>query len=162
MIGKCDAGCGAQAGCFEPGKKLRRAGNPTKGHDRAIDARNHHAAGKTPHGPMPVPSAEFRLQFGIVRRNGDDIGAPRCLHGLAEIAGRQEAIVPIFAIQQQDVHIAVKLAMLETVIEDVHARAADRSWAFASIKSRHLLSQLAGFVTLARDVHRDSRFASNQ
>ena len=48
---------------------------------------------------------------------------PHCrLQFFAQIARRQERIVPVFAIHQEDVYDARKLAMLKAVVEDVSTR----------------------------------------
>ena len=55
--------------------------------------------------------------------DGDDGGATGCLGWFAEIAGGEQAVgVPVVAVEQQNVNVAVELSVLEAVVEDVNGR----------------------------------------
>jgi hypothetical protein len=64
-------------------------------------------------------------------------------------------IVPIFAIDHQNVDIAVKLSMLKSVIEDVELRS-------MLILARVHFGESSGIVSFCGNVDRNGRLASNQ
>jgi hypothetical protein len=104
-------------------KKLLGAANAAKGSHRSgfTAARdwNFHFAKQTPDGPLPTPGPQFSLQIRIVGWNCNHIGPVNGLNGLAEIAGGQQAVLPIPAVEQQNIHGAVELAMLEAIVEQM-------------------------------------------
>jgi hypothetical protein len=50
---------------------------------------------------------------------GEHRGAAERAQRLAEIAGGEQAIVAVVAAEEKDVHVAMKLAMLEAVVEEM-------------------------------------------
>jgi len=42
-----------------------------------------------------------------------------CFERLAEIAGGQQGVLPVLAVEEQNVYVAVKLAVLEAVVEQM-------------------------------------------
>ena len=119
VIGKGDPGGELQALGFKAGKELLRAGDAAEGGDRAIDGRNLHLAMQPPDHPFEARCAQSGLQFGsaIRRGNGDDCGTASGRNRFAEVARWQQAVAqPVAAIEQQNVYVAVELAMLKAVV----------------------------------------------
>ncbi len=76
-----------------------------------------------PNGALPAAFAKRGLKFAgfIWRGNGDNGGPESSVARLAKIAGGKQALgEPVAMIEQQNVDVAVKLAVLETVVEQVN------------------------------------------
>ena len=54
----------------------------------------------------------------VVRGDRNHCSASGGIEGLTKIAARQQAIVPVVAVQQQNVHLSLKLSMLKTIVQE--------------------------------------------
>ena len=120
MVRKCDAVREADARSFEASKELLGAGYAAESDDRPGDLRNFHASAQSPDGTGPTPGAKVGFEISIVGGDSQDARPLGCVQSFTEIAGRKQVVVPIFATDQQNVDIAMKLSMLKSVIEDVN------------------------------------------
>jgi hypothetical protein len=123
VVGEGGLGCEAEACSFEASEELLRAGDAAEGGDWAVDGGNVHGAAKAPDWASPTPGFQFRFQLGIVRGNGKNGGAMDGAERLAKIACGEKAIVTVAPVEEQDVGIAVELAVLEAVVEEMGLRA---------------------------------------
>ena len=119
VVGKGDAFRNSQTSSFETRKELLRAGDAAEGQYRAVDPGHFHAPPQSPDRSLPAPCAEFAFQIGIVSGNRDHAGPVSCPKGFTQVSGGEKAVLPVLVIQQQDVHFAMKLAVLEAVVENV-------------------------------------------
>src|ERR1035441_7283009 len=97
------------------GGQLCRAG--------AVDRRDVHLAVQAPDGAFPAPCAQGGLELrGSVRGgDGDNRGAVGGFGRLAQVASRPQGVMePIATIEQENIDVAVELAVLKSVVEDVH------------------------------------------
>ena len=76
---------------------------------------------QAPDGTFPTTGTKVGFEAEIAGRNGNDAGAHGRAAWLAEVSGGQEAVVPVVSIEEQDVDVAMELAVLEGVVEDVDA-----------------------------------------
>jgi hypothetical protein len=140
------------AGGFQSSEKLLRPGDPAEGNDWAVDRRNFHAPAQAPDEPAPSGPAEIGFEPRFIRWNSDDVRPLGRAQRLAQVSGRQEAVAPILPIEQQDIYIAVKLPVLEAVIQKV-----DGAVTGVGID----LGQKAGVVPLWSHIDGHSRRARN-
>ena len=119
VVAKGDALRNSQTSRFETRKELLRAGDAAKSQYRAVDPGHFHAPPQSPDRSLPAPCAEFGFQIGIVGGNRDHAGPSGCPKGFTQVSGGEQAVLPVLAIQQQDVHVAMKLAVLEAVVENM-------------------------------------------
>ena len=105
---------------FKPGEKLRGAGDAAEGGDGAGDGRNFHAAADAPDGAGEAAGAELGFEAGIFSGDSDDMGAGGGAEGFAQVAGGEQRVPPVFAVEEQDVDVAMELAVLEAVVEKMH------------------------------------------
>ena len=112
VVWEGDAGCQMQAGGFEAVEKLLWAGDAAEGGYWAIDRRNFHLAAQMPDLAGPAPCLQFRFQLEIVGGNRNDRGAANGFARLAEVAGEEKTIMPVVTVEEQNVGVAVKLAVL--------------------------------------------------
>ena len=138
---------------LRPAKNCSGRAMPQKATTGAGDLRNFHTAAQTPDGAAPTPSAKFGFEGGIIGRNCQDVRAHRCMQSFPEISGGEQGVVPVRAIDDQDVDVAKELPVLEAVVEDVN---------LGSNLIRCSFSESSGMVTLGSNVDRHSGFASNQ
>jgi hypothetical protein len=94
------------------------------------------------------------LNLNFFRWDGKNVGSMDSAERLTEVAGGQQMIVKIAAIENQNVEVAIKLTMLEAVIEKMK----DRNGGSAG----RGLGHQACLITLWGDVHRNSGCASDQ
>jgi len=144
-----------------PAKKLVWAGDAAEGGHGTIDCGDVHLAVQPPDGAFKAPLAQSGLQFrrAVGSGNGDYSGAAGGFHRLAQIARRQQtALEPVAVIEQQNVHVAIKLAVLKAVIQNVNGGQIDIGDACRRIG----LGQQAGAEALPGHVDWHSRFARNQ
>src|SRR6185437_13560215 len=99
-----------------------RARDAAEREDRTLDWWKMHPAADSPERTRPAPRAELAFEALVLRRNRDNAGASCCVSVFAQISRRQQMIVPIFAIEEQDVELPGQLAMLKPVVENVDAR----------------------------------------
>jgi len=111
----------AQPGGFEANEELLRAGDAAEGSDGAIGDRNFHLAAEPPDRPLPAPGAQLGFQVLLVCRNGDDAGAADGFERLAQIAGREQPVLPVLAVEEQNLDIPRQLPVLKAVIEQMKA-----------------------------------------
>ncbi len=126
MIGKRNPRGEPRAGRFQSIEKLRRPRDAAKRNHRPIDLRHFHPAAHAPDFGTPAARSDLRLHFRFVRRDRNHVGALRRVQCFAKISGRQQMVVQIGAAQQQDVHVARKLAMLKPIVEKMHANSLTR------------------------------------
>jgi hypothetical protein len=125
VVGKGDASGDSLAHSFETGKKLLGAGDATESGDWAVDWGNVHPAVQPPDGAFPTPFAEcgLKLRSFVWRGDGNYGGPAGSLARFAQIAGwKQTFTQPVAVIEQQNVHVAVELAVLKAVVENVNGR----------------------------------------
>jgi hypothetical protein len=119
----------SEAGRREALKELFRAGDAAKGGDGGSDGGNLHLAVQPPDGTDPARNlgvlvylddfAQTLLDFRLVRGNGKDRGALECVQGLAQVARRKQTVCQVVSIEQQNVDVAMELAVLKAVVEQV-------------------------------------------
>jgi hypothetical protein len=129
MIGEGDAAGHVQACSHKPGKELVRARDAAEGNNRTIDGWHLHAAVKTPDRAIPALSLGVAInQDGfvqiahgllIVKRDGEDRCAVKCFKRLAEVSSGQKPVFDIGRTEKKNVDVAMKLAMLEAVVEEM-------------------------------------------
>ncbi len=95
---------------------------PQKATTGPSTAGNVHLAVQPPDGALPAPFAEcgLKLRSFVRSGNGNHGGAAGSFARFAQIAGGQQAFAqPVAAIEKQNVHVAVELAVLKAVVEQV-------------------------------------------
>ena len=122
VICKLDFGGKCKRRGFEADEKLLGARDTAESDYRSADLRNFHAASQAPDRTGPTPGAEFGFECGIVCRDGEGVCPLRRLQSFAKISGWEEMIAPIFSVDQKDVDVAVELAVLKAVVENVNPR----------------------------------------
>ena len=137
-----------------PAKNCSGRAMPQKAMTGPDDLRDFHAAVETPDRAGPAPCAKFGFEIGIVCRDGEDVCPAGRLQCLAQIAGGQQVIVPVLATDEQNVDIAVELAMLKAVVEDVY----ERSFVLARVG----FGEHPGIVALGGDIDRHAGLARDQ
>jgi hypothetical protein len=157
VVRKGGAGGDVEACGFESGEELGGPGEAAKGRDGAGDRWDSHAAVEAPDGAFPTKGAEIGVELGLVGRDGEDGGAAKGTDGFAEVAGREEAVVPVLLVEEEDVDVAVKLAVLEAVVEEVDVRGV-----IGRGSSGVLFGEEAGVVALAGDVDGDIGVAGDE
>ena len=121
VVGECAPCSDPQAGSFEAVKELPWECDAAEGGHGAIDGGDLYGAMQAPDRSLPTPGAEFCFQLGVVGWNRHHGSAAGGLERLAEIACRKQAIAPIALVEQQNVNVAVELAVLKAVIEKMNA-----------------------------------------
>lgn len=121
VIGKGGAVREGEAGLFETCEELVGAGDAAEGEDGFAGevGWDLHAAVKTPDGLVEAQGAEGGFEGGVVGRDGDDVGPRGRLQWFAEVAGGEEMVIQVGAAEEEDVEVAVELAVLEAVVEQV-------------------------------------------
>src|SRR5208283_325379 len=160
MIGKSEAVREAQPGELQPIKELLRPRDPAEGRDRAFDARDFHFPVQAPDLGSPAPCSDLRLKLRLITWYRNYIRAPRGTQCFAQIARREQMVLQVAPAQEQDVDIAVELAMLKTVVEQMDAGALTRRRAHL-LAGSFALGQQAGLVTLGSHINRDAGSARN-
>ena len=119
MIGKRDA-CGEpNAGRFEALKELGWLCNTAECHHRAVHRRHVHAPLQPPNEFLPAPRLGPFLNLGFVFWNRKNVRPFRCMQASRRLPAGKQMIGSNSAAQEQNVHIAMKLAMLKPVVENV-------------------------------------------
>jgi hypothetical protein len=72
---------------------------------------------------LPAPGAQLGLQLRIIGGDGENGGAAEGVEGFAEIAGGEQAVLPVVTIEQHDVCVAEELAVLKAVVEEMNSKA---------------------------------------
>jgi len=65
-------------------------------------------------------SATLRGQIGVFLAQNEDVGAAEGGEGFAEVAGGEEAVAEIVAVEEDNLNVSSKLAVLEAVVEEVY------------------------------------------
>src|ERR1039458_5736302 len=135
---------------------------------RAVDVGDFYCPAQAP--DWTDPARSFRISvdgndFPQVLLNVWFIGwnrKDRCplqgAHGFAQVASRKQAVRQVIVVQQQNVDIAMQLAVLEAVVEQVD----DVRVVFTGDMLRVGLGQQACVVALRSHVDRKAGFAGNQ
>ena len=161
VVGEGDSGGDVQACRFNAGKELLWAGDTAKGRDRTAYSRNLHLAVKPPDRPLESPGAQggLKLLSPVRRGNGNHGGPASGRDRLAQVARWQQAVFdPVATVKQQNVHVAMKLAMLKAVVQEMNGGQADRG----NAGGRFGLGQQAGSKAPPRHIDRHARLARNQ
>src|SRR6516165_4058684 len=109
MVRECCASREFQPGCFEPRKELLRARNAAERGDGTIGGWDLNSPADAPDWPGPAPYTKFVFEGRIFRWNGENACAASGLCRFAKIPRRQQMIVPVFAIDEQDIDVACEL-----------------------------------------------------
>jgi hypothetical protein len=72
---------------------------------------------QAPDWPSPTRSIQLRLQLYVVGGNCKDVGAAHGAERLAQVPRGEQTILQIQAIDQKNIHLAVKLAVLEAIVQ---------------------------------------------
>jgi hypothetical protein len=75
------------------------------------------------------------------------------LKRFAEVAGGQEAVMPVIAIEEEDVDVAMELAMLEAIVKEMDLEAIGLSFGFG---------EEAGVIALGSHIDRNAGGAGDQ
>ena len=138
---------------LESGKELLGPRNTAKGDHRALNRRNLHAPPQPPHRPLPAPCAEFVFQTAILRRNRQHCRPHGRMQRFAQVSSWKQPIAPVVPVQQQDIDVSVKLAVLESIVQDVNA---------TPVRRRVHLRQQTAVIPLPRDIHRNAGLPRNE
>jgi hypothetical protein len=103
---------------------------------------------------LPAPGAQLGLQLRIIGGDGENSGAAEGVEGFAEIAGGEQVVLPVVTVEQYYVYVAVELAVLEAVVEEMNSLAR-----FSRVVG---LRKNTGIVTLRGYVDRHACFAGNE
>src|ERR1035438_4836511 len=107
VVREGEAGGEAQACGFEPGKELLGAGDAAEGGYRAGNGGDFHSPANPPDGALPTTGFQLRFNLRIAGGNCDDCGTAQSFERFTQTAGRQQTVLPILAIQKQNVDVAI-------------------------------------------------------
>ena len=153
VIGESAAPGNARAGGFKSGKELCRPRDAAKRKNRAVERRDLHRAPQPPDGAMPAAGTEVGFEGGIIRWNGNDRRSFDGRHRFPQVARGKQAILQIGSAHKENVHIAMELAVLEAVVEEMDTSA---------LRVHLRFRQNAGIVPLGSNPDRHARRARNQ
>jgi hypothetical protein len=113
-----------------------------------------------PDRPLPAPGPQILLQPHVIRRNRDDAGPVNGSDRLTKIPGRQQPVRPILPVKQHNIHVAMKLAMLEPIVKQMH----NRFLLLTQNGNRQCVpfGQKSRFEALCGHVNRNARLARDQ
>ncbi len=159
VVGKGVRSGEGEPGGFKTGEKLLRAGNAAESGDRAVDTREFPSSGAT---ARPAPASQKRAVrasssgsfAGMAMTEARRAAAER----LAQIARWEQFILPIPAVQEQNIHVPRELAMLKAVVQQVN----DGRGNPAGGLLRFGLGQQTGVVALGSHVDGNACLAGNQ
>lgn len=148
------------AGAGDACEELLGARNSAEGQYRALDLRDFHGSMQAPDRAAPAPRTQFGFEFFLVGGDCDDVGPPGRRLIFAEVSRGEQAVMPIRAVQDQDVDIAMKLAVLKAVVQKMrHLR---WGWRLRVQRRWRRFSEDAGIVALRGHVDRYAGLARDQ
>ena len=154
VIGESNPGSEMQPSRFKSGKELPAARNAAESHNRPFNRWNLHAPLQPPDRSSPTRCIQPGLHRGVARGDRDHRRALHRTERLAKISRRQQMIMQVHAVQQQNIHIAFELPMLKAIIEQMHSR--------ARRIVQHGLSHLSRVIPLRSHIDRHASLARNQ
>jgi len=122
VIGEGDARCQLHAGRFQPLKKLLGPRDSAKCHHRSVDVWHFHAPPYAPHRSLKSAGPRPLRNLRLVRWYGENASPLRCAQCLAQISRGQEMIAEVSRTEQQNVYVAMELAMLKPIIEKMQTK----------------------------------------
>src|SRR5580704_17180270 len=120
MVAKYMAGHDVEASGFDPRKELIWASDAAECRDGAVDIRQIHMAMDVPNGARPAEGPQVGFEREIVCRDGENMRSPNCIQWFAEVAGGEQSVIPVVAVDEKDVDISKELTMLKSVVQDVN------------------------------------------
>jgi len=120
----CAGGEGDAAG-GEGVEEFGGAGDAAEGDDAFAGGRRGEFAAHDPDGLVEIAAAEFGFESAVFYTEDEDMRAAKSGKGLAEAARWQEEFVEVAGVEDYDIEVAMEVAVLEAVVEDVDARAGE-------------------------------------
>src|ERR1035441_8790142 len=106
MVGEVEPENDFEAGAFQAFEELIRMCDAAKGGNGAVDFGYFQGTEDPPNRPIPATEMQRNLQLRLVGRKGENVGAGDGLYRLAQIARRQEPVLPVPPVSKQKIESA--------------------------------------------------------